>query len=162
MTKYTGSGHINIEMPLHDVYRLWVRVETYPRFLAPLEEVAQLSDTVLHWRVRFGEYRRDFDTVIADHVPRRRLAWRSLGAAFHTGSVDFAAVDDRTTRVRLQMAWDHRVLDLPDGADPGITLVDDAAVDADLRAFVHYAEEEAEAVQPQLIGGPAHPPPRTA
>lgn len=157
MPQDTGRAEVEIDLPLQEVYQLWVRYEDYPLFIAPLAEVAQLSDTVLHWRVEFGGSRRDFDTVITEHVPRCRIAWRSLGPALHRGDVAFELLEERRTRISLSLAWDHRVID---EASPGETatrpLIDDARVAADLRTFVRLVEEDVfESRRRRLIGGSA-------
>lgn len=161
MPTHTGTAHADIAMPVQGVYELWTRVETYPHYLSAVEEVARLTDTVLHWRVAFGEHRRDFDAVVEEHLPRQRIAWRSLGSAFHTGNVTFEALDAARTRVRLHLTWDHRVLESPEGEQVSGRLVDDAAVAADLRAFADYAAATGAGDDPpRLIGEPeAHESP---
>ena len=150
MPKDTGSADVDIDLPIYDVFQQWTRFETYPLFVDAAVEVAQLSSTVLHWRVAFAGLERDFDAVIVERVPQRLLTWRSLGPRVHVGSVAFAALGDSRTRVTLSMEWDHRLLASPVAPR---SLTCDARVGADLDIFAQMMQNGSLGrPAPRLIG----------
>lgn len=157
MPQDRGSAVVDIDVPIRAVFQQWTRFESYPRFIAAAVEVVQLSSTVLRWRVGFDDREGNFDALIEELVPQRRLTWRSLGPRLHTGSVEFEAFGAQRTRVLLSMTWDHRVVA---GARPNRSLTCDAQVGADLDVFAKLMQNGALGhLAPRLIGGtsPARP-----
>lgn len=150
MPQDTGIADVDIDLPLTHVYEKWTRFETFPLFISPAVEVVQLSSTVLHWRVAFGNDCRDFDAVITEQISHRVISWRSLGPRIHAGAVTFEALGEHRTRVQLAMAWDHRILSEP---APRHSLTCDARVGADLDVFAQLIHHGVLGpVQPRLIG----------
>jgi uncharacterized membrane protein len=68
-----------------------------------VEEVRQLDDRKLHWKVKIDGIAREFDAEITEQLPDERIAWRSTSGPNQAGVVTFHKLDDTTTRVMLQL-----------------------------------------------------------
>jgi uncharacterized membrane protein len=71
-----------------------------------VEELRQITDDTLHWKVQIAGVTREFDTVISEQTPDQRIAWTTVDGPTHAGVVTFHALDDDTTRVTLQMDYE--------------------------------------------------------
>lgn len=151
----TVSSDIDIDLPVREVYDQWTQFEDFPAFMSGVEEVRQLDDALLHWRVRVGGVEREYDTEIVEQLPDERIAWRSVGGPANDGVVTFHHLSDNRTRVRLQLEWD------PEGfvEHVGAALqLDDAQVASDLREFARILEANGFATG--AWRGSVNPPPR--
>ena len=101
---------IRLEKPVADVFRFWRRLENLPQFMAHLERVTELSDTLSHWIAKAPAGTTvEWDAEIINEIENKVLAWRSVGesAVVTAGSVTFQQVrGGRSTQlsVRLQYA----------------------------------------------------------
>jgi uncharacterized membrane protein len=71
-----------------------------------VEEVNQVSDKHLHWRVNIGGTQKDFDTEITEQIPGKRIAWRSIGGTDNGGIVTFHHLNNTTIRIMVQMGYE--------------------------------------------------------
>lgn len=133
----TVESDIDIELPISSVYDQWTQFETFPAFMSGVEEVTQLDDQHLHWRVSVGGAEREFDAEITEQKPDERIAWRSLSGPSHAGVVTFHRVDDSLTRVRVQLEWDPQGFVEKAGA---ALQLDDAQTARDLQMFKELIE----------------------
>ncbi|XPP25465.1 MAG: SRPBCC family protein [Leucobacter sp.] len=134
---HTVSSDIDIDLPIRTVYDQWTQFEDFPAFMSGVDEVRQLDDTTMHWRVRVGGVERGFDAEITEQQPDERIAWKSTSGPQHAGVVTFHRLNDEQTRVRLQLDWD------PEGfvETVGAALqLDDARVASDLQEFARLLE----------------------
>ncbi|MGW3230145.1 SRPBCC family protein [Kitasatospora sp. NPDC001095] len=104
---------VEVAAPLGTVYGSWVRCEEFPRFMRGVVSVDR-SDGGSSWVVRTAAGPREFEAVTTELVERERVAWTSgPGPVRHRGVVTFHPVDERTTRVMLQLEiephglWEH-------------------------------------------------------
>lgn len=133
----TVSSDIDIDLPVTTVYNQWTQFEDFPAFMTGVEEVHQLTDSTLHWRVNMGGVERDYTAEITEQIPDERIAWKSVDEPQNAGVVTFHRLNDDQTRVRLQLEWE------PEGfvENAGAALqVDDAFVMGDLQAFKRLIE----------------------
>ena len=150
----TVSSDIDIDLPVREVYNQWTQFEDFPAFMSGVEEVRQLNDTNLHWRVNVGGAEREYTTEIVEQIPDERIAWRSTSGSENDGVVTFHRLDEQRTRVRLQFEWN------PEGfvEHVGAALqVDDAQVARDLRKFAELMESNGFATG--AWRGSVNPPP---
>ena len=98
--------YIDIDLPVSTVYNQYTQFEEFPRFMAGVKRVGQLDEKTLHWEIEIGGVRREFDAKIAEQVPDKRIAWKSIDGKTHAGVVDFHRLSDSKTRVNVQMAYD--------------------------------------------------------
>lgn len=134
---HTVTSDIDIGLPVRTVYNQWTQFEDFPAFMWGVEEVRQVDDTRLAWRVRVAGVERRFIAEITEQIPDERIAWKSVEGPRHAGVVTFHRLDDDETRVRLQLDWE------PEGfvEHAGAALqLDDAQVGADLREFTRLLE----------------------
>ena len=133
----TVSSDIDIDLPVREVYNQWTQFEDFPAFMSGVEEVRQLDDRNLHWRVRVGGVEREYTAEIVEQLPDERIAWRGTSGPRNDGVVTFHRLSDARTRVRLQFEWDPEGLIEHVGA---ALQIDDAQVARDLREFARLLE----------------------
>src|SRR5262245_10851848 len=92
---------IEVELPLHEVYRQWTQFEEFPRFMEGVVEVKQLDDKRLYWRADIGGEEREWEAEITDQTPDQRIAWRSTSGAPNGGAVLFRPVSPGCTEVTV-------------------------------------------------------------
>jgi uncharacterized membrane protein len=108
----SGNDHqhsVDVQAPVRVAYNQWTQFEDFPKFMGGVEELRQITDDTLHWKVKIAGVTREFDTVISEQTPDHRIAWTTVDGPHHAGVVTFHRLDDDTTRVTLQMDYD------PDG-----------------------------------------------
>jgi uncharacterized membrane protein len=122
----TVEQSVEVAAPVAAVYDQCTRFEDFPEFLEGFEEVHQLDETHVRWRMRIAGEAREFDAEIIEQRPCERIAWRATTGDPHTGSISFERVDDATTRivVRVERELDGR-----------FERAGDASVQGDLRRF---------------------------
>jgi len=133
----TITSDIDVEVPISTAYNQWTQFEEFPAFMDGVENITQLDDETLHWKVSIGGVEREFDARITEQHPDERIAWQSLTGPKQAGVVTFHRLDDDSTRVRMQLEWD------PEGfveTAGSILQIDDAQVSHDLRRFKELIE----------------------
>ncbi len=102
----TIEQSIEVKVPVRTAYNQWTQFEDFPQFMEGVEYVRQLDDTRLEWAAEIAGQRREWEAKITEQNPDERIAWASVGGAFHSGVVTFHRIDDDTTRVMLQMEFE--------------------------------------------------------
>jgi uncharacterized membrane protein len=102
-----------------------------------VDQVSQLDDRRLHWKVSVGGQSREFDAEVTEQHPEERVAWKSTDGETHAGVVTFHKLDDAKTRVTVQLDWAPNGLVEKAGAAVGI---DDRQVSNDLDRFKSFIE----------------------
>jgi uncharacterized membrane protein len=129
---------IDVNAPVQTVYNQWTQFEEFPRFMEGVEEVRQINDKDLQWRVNIGGQRKEFETVITEQIPDKRIAWRTRGGVENGGVVTFHRVSDTVTRVMLQMEYQPEGLVEKAGDFLGIT---SHRIEGDLERFKEFVEK---------------------
>ncbi|MEU6076568.1 SRPBCC family protein [Micromonospora sp. NPDC047074] len=131
------TEHVDVCVPVRTAYDQWTQFEEFPQFMAGVQEVRQLSDTMTHWTVEIGGVKREFDAEITEQLPDERVAWRSTGGTRQAGVVTFHRLDPDTTRVTLQLEFEpHGVVEQA-GDKLGIV---DRQAKGDLERFKQFIE----------------------
>jgi uncharacterized membrane protein len=99
----TAEKSIDVGCYVTAAYNQWTQFEDFPTFMDGVEEVRQLDDRNLHWKVNIGGIQREFDAEITEQLPDERIAWRSTDGTTQAGVVTFHKLDDQNTRVMLQL-----------------------------------------------------------
>jgi uncharacterized membrane protein len=68
-----------------------------------VERVEQLDDTTLRWTAEVAGVKKAWKAEITEQTPDQRIAWTSTEGAENAGVVTFHRLDDRQTRVTLQL-----------------------------------------------------------
>ncbi|MER7772285.1 SRPBCC family protein [Kitasatospora sp. NPDC096140] len=105
---------VEVLAPLATVYEQWIRCEEFPHFMRGVVSVDRDAPGSSSWVVSTAAGRRGFEAVTTEVVEGERVAWDGGdGSVKHSGVVTFHQVDDRTTRVMLQLEvephglWEH-------------------------------------------------------
>jgi uncharacterized membrane protein len=94
---------IDVDVPVRTAYDQWTQFEEFPRFMEGVEQVTQLDDRRLHWVAEIAGKRKEWDAEITEQTPDQRVAWTSTNGARNGGVVTFHRLDDRKTRIMVQM-----------------------------------------------------------
>jgi uncharacterized membrane protein len=102
-----AQGSIVVSAPVGDVYRQWLRVEDFPKFMPAVKEVQKLDGGHFAIVISFNGKRHEGVLEIMLRAPERRLAWRALtgGASNYlaSGVVSFTSRPNRSTCVILKI-----------------------------------------------------------
>jgi uncharacterized membrane protein len=129
---------IDVNVPVRVAYNQWTQFEEFPRFMEGVEEVRQLDDVTLHWKVNVGGKEREYKARITEQLPDERIAWAAEGENDNAGVVTFHRLDDTTTRVMLQV--EYATSDFVEKAGSAVGVVD-RRVKGDLERFKEFIEE---------------------
>ena len=99
----TIEQSIDVEVPVQTAYNQWTQFEEFPKFMEGVEEIRQLDDRHVHWVVELGGTRHEWDAEITEQRPDERVAWRNIDGKDNAGVVTFHKLDDRRSRVMVQI-----------------------------------------------------------
>jgi uncharacterized membrane protein len=102
----TIEQSIDVHVPVHVVYNQWTQFEEFPSFMKGVEQVTQLDDTHLYWKVNIGGKVKEWHAVITEQLPDQRIAWTNTTGARHAGVVTFHRLGDNHTRIMLQIDYE--------------------------------------------------------
>lgn len=102
----TIEKSIQVNVPVRTAYNQWTQFEDWPSFMEGVKEIRQLDDTHQHWRTEIGGREKQFDVVLTEQIPDKRIAWHSTSGAKNAGVVTFHRISENETRVMLQMDYD--------------------------------------------------------
>jgi uncharacterized membrane protein len=128
---------IEVNVPVRTAYNQWTQFEEFPRFMGGVEEVRQLDDTHLHWRVEHDGHEAEFDAEITEQTPDERIAWTTTDGKSHAGVVTFHKLSNDSCKVMVQIDWEPQGMLESLGAAIGS---DDRRVKADLERFKEMIE----------------------
>jgi len=97
---------IDVDVPVRTAYNQWTQFEEFPRFMEGVDEVTQLDDKRLHWKVRVAGKELEWDAEITDQTPDVRIAWKSVSGPRHGGAVLFSMLDAHRTRVTVRIEYE--------------------------------------------------------
>jgi len=97
---------VDADVPVRTAYDQWTQFESFPMFMEGVEKVEQLDDTTLRWTAEIAGQKRSWKAKITEQAPDQRIAWTSIEGAKNAGVVTFHHLDDRKTRVTLQLDVD--------------------------------------------------------
>jgi len=132
------ESSIDVNVPVSTAYNQWTQFEDFPRFMKHVENVRQLDDKRLHWKVDLGGKVREFDAEIVEQLPDKRIAWRSTSGARHAGVVTFHRLSDTKSRVMLQIEYEPEGVIEKVGSAVGVPEID---TERDLKRFVEFVEQ---------------------
>ena len=135
----TAKGSVDVKTYVTAAYNQWTQFEDFPKFMDGVEEVTQVGDRHLHWRVKIAGVEREFDATITEQVPDTRIAWKADGETKHAGVVDFHKLDMETTRVDLQLDMEPEGLVETVGEKLGVV---ERRVKKDLERFKELVESQ--------------------
>jgi uncharacterized membrane protein len=135
----TVERSIEVSVPLSAAYNQWTEFEQFPRFMEGVEEIRQVDDNHLYWRVKLAGTTREFHAEVVEQRPDERIAWRSSEGVMHAGVVTFHPLGDAQTRVTAQIQEEPEGLAERVGETLGML---DRRVQGDLSRFKAMIERE--------------------
>lgn len=138
----TITAHVEVDVPLGEVYDQWTRFEEFPEFMNAVKSITWLDGDTTHWVTSIGGVSREFDAVVTERIRDERIGWASVEDRLHTGAVSFRAMADGGTRVDLAMLWEPETFLEKAGAAFN---VDALQVEADLTRFKEFIEARGDA-----------------
>jgi hypothetical protein len=133
----TVQQSIDVEVPVRTAYNQWTQFEEFPEFMDGVKEVRQKDDRHLHWVAEVGGKEEEWDAEITEQIPDERVAWKATSGHGNAGVVTFHRLDDRRTRVTVQMEHEPAGVIESVGAALGF---DDRKVKSDLERFKQMIE----------------------
>lgn len=88
-----------------DAYAQWSRLEHFPGFMGGVREVRRIDEHRQHWRVCLAGLDREFEAIIVEQIPDRRIAWQSLSGALQNGEVTFDRLGDAVCRITVRVEY---------------------------------------------------------
>ncbi|HEY7596698.1 MAG TPA: SRPBCC family protein [Actinophytocola sp.] len=134
----TIQKSVDVATPVRTAYNQWTQFESFPNFMEGVDEITQQTPTRTHWKTSIGGVNREFDAEITEQHPDERVAWRSVDGPSHAGVVTFHRLDDRTTRVHLQMEYEPESVTEKAGSALGVV---DHRIEGDLERFKQFIEK---------------------
>ncbi len=103
------KSFVEINAPAETCFEAWCDFESFPSFMRNVLSVTKVRDNVWHWKVRgplgrLLEWDAHIDMVIEDKV----ISWHTVGehdSVDHSGSVNFIRMNDKQTRILVDMAY---------------------------------------------------------
>jgi uncharacterized membrane protein len=129
---------IDVAVPVSTAYNQWTQFESFPRFMDGVQHIEQLTPTRTHWSTKIAGVQREFDAEITEQRPDERIAWTTENGTHQAGVVTFHRLDDRTTRVTLQL--DHDPQGFLEKAGDALGIVQHR-IKSDLSHFKEFIEE---------------------
>jgi uncharacterized membrane protein len=128
---------IEVEVPVDTAYNQWTQFEEFPTFMEGIERVQQVDDTHLRWTAEVGGEREEWDAEITEQHPDHRVAWKATSGKGNAGVVTFHRIDERQTKIMVQMDWEPEGVTEQIGATLGM---DGRRVQGDLKRFKELIE----------------------
>jgi uncharacterized membrane protein len=133
--------HIDVGVPREVAFDQWTSYQDLAKY-AKHESAEQKRPDRVSFQSKIGPSSRGWDAQIVEQRPGRRIVWRSIGGAQHMGVMTFHKIDDRLTRVMVEMEY-H-----PSGFFETVGnffRMQRRRVRKDLRLFKHFVELRGEA-----------------
>jgi uncharacterized membrane protein len=128
---------IDVAVPVSTAYNQWTQFESFPDFMDGVERIEQVTPTRTHWVTRIAGVEREFDAEITEQHPDERIAWKTENGTHQAGVVTFHRLDDRHTRVMLQL--DHEPQGLVEKAGDALGIIQ-KRTKGDLENFKQFIE----------------------
>ena len=94
---------VDVDVPVRTAYNQWTQFEEFPRFMEGVQEIRQIDATHTHWKTEIAGVKREFDAEITEQLPDERVAWRNTDGKDNAGVVTFHKLDDRHSKVMVQL-----------------------------------------------------------
>lgn len=134
----TITESVDVDVDVRTAYNQWTQFESFPEFMEGVEEVRQIDDKHLHWTIKVGPVKREFDATVTEQHPDERVAWKSDDGPEHAGVVTFHRLDDNKTKVTVQMTVDPEGFVEQVGDKAGVI---DHRVKGDIANFKKFIED---------------------
>ncbi|MFE7481545.1 SRPBCC family protein [Streptomyces sp. NPDC057552] len=138
---------VDIQAPVAVTWALWSDVTQWPRFLSHVQRVDPLDEQRFAWQLSLPGADKGFVAELTEVVAENRIAWKTVEGVHHAGVVTFHRLDDRSSRVALQIEYDPQGFVEHLGA---LTNLDSVLANYDLGEFQKLAEVTASGGNPEI------------
>jgi len=132
---------IVVDVPINTAYNHWTRFEDFPRFMAGVESVEQVSPDLVHWTAKIAGVRRAWDARISEQRPDELIAWVSTEGPLNSGVISFEAIDLTSTRLITRISFEPT--DTMEEIGDALQMIE-TRVKGDLERFKAFVESLAE------------------
>ena len=94
---------IELEVPVQTAYNQWTQFEEFPQFMEHVDEIKQIDDEHLHWKVTIAGKTEEFDAEVTEQIPDTRIAWKSTSGRENAGAVDFHPLGDNRSQIMVAL-----------------------------------------------------------
>jgi hypothetical protein len=129
----------DVAVPVEQAYEAWSKFDQYPKFMHRVLSVEQKGRDRVSWQEKIWFSRRQWEGRITERRKNDRIAWKTTSGMSHRGIVSFHKLDDRLTRVMVDMEFEPT--GMIEKMASGLRFVK-RAVQADLARFKAYVEME--------------------
>jgi hypothetical protein len=126
-----------VDVPARVAYNQWTQFEKFPEFMSAVTEVRQLDDRRLHWVAEIAGVRRQWDALILEQVPDKKIAWRATSGATNAGAVYFS--ENGSTQTTVTLVLEYEPEGLLETAGEKLHLIEKRA-EGDLQRFKELIE----------------------
>ncbi len=99
--------HVDVGVAREDAFAQWTEYRELPKFSKKESAEPKREDRV-SFTSKIGPSTRHWDADVVDQQPPRLIAWRSVGGSQNMGVITFHSLDDRLTRVMVEMEYHPR------------------------------------------------------
>ena len=129
----------DVAVPVEQAYEAWSKFDQYPKFMHRVLSVEQKGRDRVSWQEKIWFSKRQWEGRITERRKNDRIAWKTTSGMSHRGIVSFHKLDDRLTRVMVDMEFEPT--GMIEKMASGLRFVK-RAVQADLARFKAYVEME--------------------
>jgi uncharacterized membrane protein len=130
---------IEVGVPIRAAYDQLTHFESYPQFMAGVQQVVQLSDTDTHWVMDLGGRRQEFDAQLIECQPDRKVAWQTRNGPVLTEAMTLTRVSTDRCQLTAELEADAMAL-LPSDAHAQEAM--SHRLKADLARFKSLVEQQ--------------------
>jgi hypothetical protein len=127
----------DVAVPVDQAYEAWLKFDEYPKFMHRVLSVEKKGDDKVAWQEKIWFSKRQWEGRITEQRKNELIAWKTTNGAQHKGVVTFHKLDDRLTRVMVDMEFEPTGMIEKMGS--GLRFVK-RAVQSDLARFKAYVE----------------------
>jgi uncharacterized membrane protein len=129
----------DIAAPRATVYDKWTHFEDFPKFMHRVLSVEpdDSDENKIKWEEKIWFSKRQWEGEVTEREKNDRIAWKTLSGTSHEGVISFHKLDDKLTRVMVDM--DFHPSGMIEKMGSGMRFVK-RAVQADLARFKAYVE----------------------
>jgi uncharacterized membrane protein len=129
----------DIAAPRATVYDKWTHFEDFPKFMHRVLSVQpdDSDENKIKWEEKIWFSKRQWEGEVTEREKNDRIAWKTLSGTSHEGVISFHKLDDKLTRVMVDM--DFHPSGMIEKMGSGMRFVK-RAVQADLARFKAHVE----------------------
>jgi uncharacterized membrane protein len=99
---------IEVGVPVRAVFDQLTHFESYPYFMAGVQQVTQVSDTETHWVTNLGGIHREFDAQLTECEPDQRVAWKAQDGPVRSEAITLTKVGPYRCQLTAELEADEQ------------------------------------------------------